>query len=493
MCESPDMPDATRRDADRLHWVALDTNVLGRGTLQVSQLETLASELADAGIELLVHEVVLWEWAEHAHSTLLELSRTAKQLARVLRSAALGSLLDHEASSIPEADVAEVVDRMRESFAAIPNVVVVAGSPEGALRGLRAQVLLEGAGRRKNEVKTGAADMGQVFDLLQYVKPNYSALAIYSQDADIDAAIDLLCRGAQPQRFRSQGEVLAAARGMVPKPATPEEHASVEKAVARFVTGQLKQPEASEDLRAWGAIQSEKLGQVEALGSRRWYRLETDAVTGLAAVQTVKIEVATANSSPRLFTCNVKLVANLVGEYLSRTEIAEELEVFPWSGDDIVLEVDVAGLLVAGQAKDLRPIGTARVVDAPSWFPSMEAAKEALVGALAAAPLFGDEAWWHDVLHDSVPDDVPKRFDWTRNEFLDDEGRYEIGFVVDGAEQSVVLEVEPYLYHRGKAEVVEVSSTIESERRDDQARTVNGPIAVAADLVRRWYAGESPP
>lgn len=128
--------------------VILDTNALPHGHYSERALVRLI-EIAGRGATIVVPEVVVWEWAEHAHAAQAGLAEVVRQH-RV------------DAKVVPRPVIPETPP-IDEVVAAIRNLMrgrgtIWAPSQEVWREAVRQQVLQIGSGETKKEVKTGAAD-----------------------------------------------------------------------------------------------------------------------------------------------------------------------------------------------------------------------------------------------------------------------------------------------------------------------------------------------
>lgn len=129
--------------------IVLDTNILGRGHFNLHRLQSVLESVAGSGVEVVVPEVVVWEWAEHAAATyeaLVEEHRAFRVDESLYRLPDMPPVL-------PKQELVAAI------LKAIPRDVTV-WRPQGEewRAAIEAQVLQTGTGERKGGVKTGAAD-----------------------------------------------------------------------------------------------------------------------------------------------------------------------------------------------------------------------------------------------------------------------------------------------------------------------------------------------
>lgn len=137
--------------------IVLDTNFLGRGQFSTAGLNKLLLVLGP-GVEVVVPEVVIWEWAEHAFR-LIEAVRNAHADCKV------DSLLFSVPAlpAVPEkAKLVQVIRSALQEECGVNDeaatVTIWQPPAEVFARSVKAQVLQTGASERKKGVKTGAAD-----------------------------------------------------------------------------------------------------------------------------------------------------------------------------------------------------------------------------------------------------------------------------------------------------------------------------------------------
>jgi hypothetical protein len=138
-------------DSERV--VVLDTNFVGRGRLQVDAVRQLAGRLSERGHSVVIPEVVVWEWAQHAFDALQE--------ARVALDKASRDVDGRLCLTLPELqvpDVLQLVDTISSVLLEMPGVTILASDDASPSDAVQQQVLQIGLGIRKAGVKTGAAD-----------------------------------------------------------------------------------------------------------------------------------------------------------------------------------------------------------------------------------------------------------------------------------------------------------------------------------------------
>ncbi len=132
--------------------VVVDTNFVGRGNFRLGELKKLAARLQKRGHRLLIPEVVVWEWAEHAH-TALQRCATEVQQTRNRVDGSLGIAVD-----VPNVPTVEMLIGTITKLLHEAGAEVVETDPDAAATGIQHQVTQNGMGSKKTGVKTGAAD-----------------------------------------------------------------------------------------------------------------------------------------------------------------------------------------------------------------------------------------------------------------------------------------------------------------------------------------------
>jgi hypothetical protein len=141
------------REVDRheVRAVAIDANVFGDGLFTIKRLQALLKDAQEADIEFWLPEVVAWELATTIAERLDAVRETTKGADGALRRAGLDGI------QLPYPDRATVI---QEVLNVLENqgVKMIEATSEDALEAVRDQVPLSRPGRRKEGVKTGAAD-----------------------------------------------------------------------------------------------------------------------------------------------------------------------------------------------------------------------------------------------------------------------------------------------------------------------------------------------
>ncbi|MFF3027592.1 hypothetical protein [Microbacterium sp. NPDC057944] len=128
--------------------IILDTNSMSRGQYSRSALDSLISAAGRAA-SVVIPEVVIWEWAEHAHSAHVALEEA-------VRSNRVDDVVIRRTIVEPVPPIDELVRRIEVSLPA--GVQVWRPDSQAWRLALREQILQMGSGETKNNVKTGASD-----------------------------------------------------------------------------------------------------------------------------------------------------------------------------------------------------------------------------------------------------------------------------------------------------------------------------------------------
>jgi rRNA-processing protein FCF1 len=135
-------------------WIVMDTNFASRGKYQNQRLRKVFDRLVARGHEVIVPEVVVWEWAEHLHRKL----RFAHDVVDSARVDANASGLPIIVANVDLPTSERICEGIVEDLRAMPGVTVQGALPQDAARAIRDQVLQVGMGSRRSGTKTGAAD-----------------------------------------------------------------------------------------------------------------------------------------------------------------------------------------------------------------------------------------------------------------------------------------------------------------------------------------------
>jgi len=128
--------------------LVLDANALRRGHFSVKGLRQWMNAVGEAA-EILIPEVVIWEWAEHAASAHTTLQSQLQEFR-------VDPGLYERPTLADQVSLESLVERIR---GLLPSSIRVWSAPDPVWKSaVRDQVLQIGPGERKEGVKTGAAD-----------------------------------------------------------------------------------------------------------------------------------------------------------------------------------------------------------------------------------------------------------------------------------------------------------------------------------------------
>ncbi|KQY46733.1 hypothetical protein ASD18_04770 [Cellulomonas sp. Root137] len=444
--------------------------------MQLDQVEGLAAELRSANVEVVVPEVVLWEWAQHAHADLVAHYDSLRVGAKTFRGSRMaGAFPDvSDRAELHTVSVEQVLSHLRDQLSQLDNVSVLPATPAAALVGLKAQVLMQGPGERKSGIKTGAADMAWVQDVLALAESEPARLVLLTSDSDVEAAFKYL-GAAPPVRYTRRNQLVGAVRGLVPAP--PGDMAL---SIARYIGSKL--PAAIGSVARAGEL-DELVGTLDdasveqLLPSRLILGASITEITGLASVRDLQTSRPSDGPVGSLVTASLTLLATISAVTWDPTPDDQE-RVAAREFEDVALEVPISGRLMELEVQRLRAAAPASVLEHLPLYDSIADGKNALSNALGAVPGLPRDEWWNDVLNDFVPSEIPEGIDWTRNDLMDEEERWEIGLHIHGKESSVIIEADPYEFSRMKR------SRIYSVFGTFAGREVNGPTAVAGAVLR---------
>lgn len=134
--------------------VVIDTSFIGGGYFKARKFDKVVGRLRQRGHTVVVPEVVIWEWAEHAHRVL----DVSAQGAAAASDKVDASLADRPAAVGPP-HVNRIIDRLTSLIEPIDGAEIDEVNGPAAIDAVRDQVTQVGQGLRSREgTKTGAAD-----------------------------------------------------------------------------------------------------------------------------------------------------------------------------------------------------------------------------------------------------------------------------------------------------------------------------------------------
>lgn len=166
--------------------VILDTNALPHGHFSDRVLSKLI-DVASRGASIVVPEIVVWEWAEHAYAA-------QKSLAEVVRQQRVDEKL---VARLPAPEVPGINELVARVESALSGRATIWTPPPAVWRdALHQQVLQIGTGERKLGIKTGAADAIVLACVEEHIDTADGAVVLLSNDGKLRAACMTRCSDA---------------------------------------------------------------------------------------------------------------------------------------------------------------------------------------------------------------------------------------------------------------------------------------------------------
>lgn len=192
--------DVSSPDYAAVRAIALDTNVF-KSVPGISALSSL-SERADTHgrVEIWIADTVVWEWAQHLHETHISFRAAAKKL----RGAGLS------AKDPGDLSAQAIATQLQEKISSLGQSVRIIDTSPFAHEALRDQILLEGPGKRKGEVKTGAADSAHLRAYYAQAHAQRVEYLLVSADGDARTAHEKWGHGTSPNIIKSLGRAAVA-------------------------------------------------------------------------------------------------------------------------------------------------------------------------------------------------------------------------------------------------------------------------------------------
>jgi hypothetical protein len=198
--------DAESPDYASVRAIALDANIFNSAP-GISALSSLAERADTHGrVEIWIADTVIWEWGQHLHET----HNTLRAAAKKLRSAGL------PAKDPGDLSAQEVAGQLRERINALGRSVRIVDTSSFAHDALRDQILLEGPGKRKGDVKTGAADSAHLRAYHAEALSQEINYLLVSADGDALIAHERWEHGTRPSIMKSLTRAAEAVFHSVP-------------------------------------------------------------------------------------------------------------------------------------------------------------------------------------------------------------------------------------------------------------------------------------
>jgi hypothetical protein len=189
--------------------IALDTNVF-RSAPGIAALNSLTERADTHGrVEIWIADTVVWEWGQHLHEAHLALRAAAKKL----RGAGL------PVSDPGDMPAHKIAFQLREKISSLGQSVRIIDTSPFAHEALRDQILLEGPGKRKGEVKTGAADSAHLRAYHAQAREQGVEYVLVSDDGDAQIAHDFWGHDQTPRIIKRLNRAAEAVFNSVPSDA----------------------------------------------------------------------------------------------------------------------------------------------------------------------------------------------------------------------------------------------------------------------------------
>lgn len=172
---------------EKIRAIGVDTNAIGRGEFNQSQLRELARQANEhGGMELWIAEPVIWEWAEHLHRARSDFNKQRTSLK------AAGIEVPAQPAKLTES--LTFVEKAIHGLGA--NVKIISIEPV-AVEALKDQVLVRDPGERvlrnpgaqnSRHLKTGAADSAIYRAYNHHARGQSDQYVVLSNDSDVQRA-----------------------------------------------------------------------------------------------------------------------------------------------------------------------------------------------------------------------------------------------------------------------------------------------------------------
>lgn len=160
--------------------VVIDTNALGgKGTFSAAALDRVARRLGERGHWVVVPEVVVWEWAEHAVASVGTARVVAEAASRAV-DPILGDFVKVPSVPLP-ADLAERIIAVLRDTSHVEVAMCEELDPSFVIDAIRQQIFVDGLGESKHGVKTGVAD-ALIFEIAASAAAEHGSAVLYTAD-----------------------------------------------------------------------------------------------------------------------------------------------------------------------------------------------------------------------------------------------------------------------------------------------------------------------
>jgi hypothetical protein len=271
--------------------VVIDTNFAGRGHFNQGRLKSLAAKLAGTGAQVVVPEVVIWEWAEHARAAF-----------EALEGEHSSFKVDQALIQIPPLPTRPSTDELCEQIISmLPNEFTIwHHTRDDHQQAVRAQVLQKGAGERKKGVKTGAADHLIFLCIRAQTKSRHWPGSVVAATADSalrrlceeEFGTDVPCVGDDRQLLARLINFTPAEDGLIQNVKRELVHlinspTDIGIAFRQFPLGYVTSEEGEEEPTVWEEVRLclEQANSVEVLDLDVGKTLEQEAYVGSGSVR----------------------------------------------------------------------------------------------------------------------------------------------------------------------------------------------------------------
>lgn len=345
--------------------VVIDTNLWGRGTLDITRLRDLARRLAKLRVKVWIPTQVVMEWARHAVDDVELIIPSWTSLRRA------GLVADRFPLT---QEVSVMLDQLLEAVNAVDNVTVLPMSGTAAIAGIRDQILRTGAGTVRQGVRTGAADSSWVRDALIAAGNDPSRIVFLTKNGkDVYATMQRMGISTEEIYVRPEHRLLdsivAVANAsehmtaLVAQHLLELRHREVSRGLRLVAGAWLKVDDIAVDYASFGGEGGEGLDAIDV------QILPEPLLVGMANLKVFSNGTVDAA---------IEFEAILFGDLdLSRREVGDDGAVRSWQGtnENAVVTVPLVAEVLDGVVSGVTVAGEARAEAEPRWFNAPAAAR----------------------------------------------------------------------------------------------------------------------
>ncbi|WP_235738768.1 hypothetical protein [Nocardioides alcanivorans] len=234
---------------DGVDCIVVDTNFGPHGYPDMPRLKQLAASAQRVGIRVGVPEVVVWEWAEHLQQKVSAAFTATRQANGAMLKGGLGAIATPVASTADK-----IAIELARAVQTVPNLVLIPASERNARDALRDQILQQGGGSKKNEVKTGAADSAWIRDAVEWADGDTTRLVFASENlSDITAVCEHLKIKAPASG--SEKQVTGSLEGLEPRGFASKDVVELRRYIRsvlpQYARGGVHGDESSSEIPLW--------------------------------------------------------------------------------------------------------------------------------------------------------------------------------------------------------------------------------------------------